>query len=163
MSTHSNEFESNLNAAFETLLANRSDPWKAVELFEPILERLYYDVPLRDLYVGSVRVRGSDAFDTLSSSEGCVAMEVRHFCFDLQYLDDSRYPPCSLKDMFMRVITRFTKYTNHLTNTCQICRKYPTDLIHRADLDPAGRAHFAKWVNMARKKKDENNDEGHAL
>jgi hypothetical protein len=137
------DFGRQLASAYEAILANQADPWKAVEPFEPILEELRIDSVLRERHLPRVRSLGRELFERLRSLHQPVAMEVRHYCWHLQYLGDFE-TSSGIRDMFMITITRFAMYANHQSDQCTICKEYPEDLPHRNG--PEGRAHFYEWL-----------------
>jgi hypothetical protein len=138
------DFDLRLAAAREAILANRTDPWKAVELFEPILEELRYQPDIRDRWLPPIRRLGREMFEVLGSSREPVAMEVRHYCWHLQSLGD--WGPSSILDMLMVTLNRFAHYASHEVDCCSICAEYPMDLPHQGSSE--GRAHFNEWLRQ---------------
>lgn len=137
------EFGRQLVAAYQALLAEQADPWKAVDGFEPILEALVLNVEVRARQLPRVRLLGRELFESLGKSGNPVAMEVRHYCWHLQHLGDFE-TSSGLKDMLLVTLTRFVKYEGHPTDRCSLCAEFPNDLPFR--LDQAGRAHFHDWL-----------------
>jgi hypothetical protein len=136
------EFGLRLAAARETVLANPTDPWRAVEPFEPILEELSYAASAREEKIARLRSLGRQLFAEIRSGCGPVAMEVRHYCWLLQHLGDSG--GSSLKDMLMITLTRFAHFKGHQGERCSICAEFPGDLPFQGC--PGGRAHFREWL-----------------
>lgn len=138
-------FARQLDAAREAILSNATDPWHAVEPFEPILEELK-DVPgTRAEKLSRIRSLGRELFDELRSAGGPVAMEVRHYCWHLQHLGDPNGSPASsLKDMLMVTVTRFAHYGGHEASRCSICHQFPNDLPFQGGA--RGRAYFNEWI-----------------
>jgi hypothetical protein len=134
-----------LDAAREAVRANTTDPWHAVEPFEPILEELNEVLTAREEKLPRVRSLGRELFAELRSAGRPVAMEVRHYCWHLQHLGDPNGSPASsLKDMLMVTVTRFAHYEGHAAGRCFICAEFPEDLPFQGS--PHGRAHFDEWL-----------------
>jgi hypothetical protein len=139
------EFARQLAAARETFLAHTTEPWHAVEPFEPILEALKYVPSAREGKLSRVRSLGRELFAELRSFGGPVSMEVRHYSWHLQHLDDPDGSPSpSLKAMLMATLTRFAHYEGHQVDRCFICAEFPSDLPFQGS--PGGRAHFHEWI-----------------
>lgn len=141
----SDDFARRLAAAREMVLANTTDPWHAVEPFEPILEELRDAGSAREAKLKRVRSLGRHLFAEIRSSGGPVAMEVRHYCWHLQHLGDpSESPASSLVDMLMTTVTRFAHYESHETSRCAICSEFDGDIRYQGS--PGGRDHFHEWL-----------------
>jgi hypothetical protein len=136
------EFGLRLAAAREAVLANPTDPWRAVEPFEPILEELSYVASAREEKLARLRSLGRHLSAEIRSGGGPVAMEVRHYCWYLQHLGDAA--GTSLKDMFMVTLTRFAHFKGHQGGRCSICAEFPGDLPFQGS--PGGRAYFREWL-----------------
>lgn len=138
-------FARQLDAAREAVLANTTDPWHAVEAFEPILEELIDAPQAREEKLPRVRSLGRDLFAELRAEGRPIAMEVRHYCWHLQHLDDpDRSPASSLKDMLMVTLTRFAHYEGHEVDRCFLCAEFLEDLPFQGSA--SGRAHFHVWL-----------------
>lgn len=144
------EFGHQLASAYEAILANRADPWRAVELFEPILEELGTSPVVRAQRLPRVHSLGQELVESLRSSHDPVAMEVRHYCWHLQYLGDFD-TSSGLKDMLICTLTRFAGFAHHRSDWCPICKEYPSDLPHLSR--PDERAHYREWLRKKRSKR----------
>lgn len=143
------EFGQQLELAYETVLANLTDPYRAIEPFEPILEELKYHAALPQKGFQRIQLLGRELFERLRSCPKPVAMELRHYSWHLQHLGDSG--SSSLTDMFMITLTRFAHYKGHQVEKCQICAEFPLDLPFQGSSD--GRKHFHKWLMRGRQQK----------
>jgi hypothetical protein len=138
-------FGRQLAVAREAVLANTTDPWRAVEPFEPILEELRYMGSDREVRLARLRSLGRQLFAEIRSAGRPVATEVRHYCWHLQHLGDpAGSPASSLIDMFIITITRFARYEGHEVGRCSICAEFRGDLPFQGS--PGGRAHFHEWL-----------------
>jgi hypothetical protein len=127
------------------VLANPTDPWRAVEPFEPILEGLRHEATALEEKLARLRSLGRHLFAELRSEGGPVAMEVRHYCWHLQHLGDPvASPASSVKDMLMVTVTRFAHYEGHEEGRCPLCAEFRGDLPFRGG--PDGRVHFLEWL-----------------
>jgi len=139
------DFGRQLTAAREELLANTADPWHAVEPFEPILVGLRSLSSAPEEKLARVRSLGRELFAEIRSRRGPVAMEVRHYCWHLQHLEDRNGSAfSSLTDLLMVTLTRFAHYKGHEVGRCSICAEFPGDLPFQGS--PGGRAHFREWL-----------------
>jgi hypothetical protein len=139
------DFARQLDAAREALLTYTADPWHAVALFEPILEDLNYEATSREAKLLRVRGLGRELFAKLRSATRPIVMEVRHYCWHLQYLGDpDGSPASSLKDILMLTMTRFAQYESHDPDQCFLCAGHPKDLPFRGS--PVGRTYFDLWL-----------------
>jgi hypothetical protein len=125
--TAGNTFSQQLAQASTILLANRANPAKAVEPFDPLLVALRSETNLADERLSLVRDLGSRLFEALKSSSTHMAMEVRHFCLHLAHLGDAE-TSSGINDMLMVTLTRFAHYSDHSTDRCSLCAEYPHDL-----------------------------------
>jgi hypothetical protein len=140
-------FVRQLDAAREAVLANITDPWHAVEPFEPILEELTYDPVARAEKLPLVRSLGRELYSELRSAGRPVAMEVRHYCWHLEHLGAPTGPASTiLKDLLMVTLTRFAHYRGHRSDWCSVCAEFPADLPFQGS--PGGRAHFYEWLKQ---------------
>ena len=143
----SDDFARQLAAARATVLVNTTDPWRAVEPFEPILEEAKDAGSAREREEKLARIRslGRQLFTEIRSIGGPVAMEIRHYCWHLQHLGDpDASPASSLTDMLMTALTRFAHYESHPISRCNICSQFPGDIPYRGS--PGGRDHFNEWL-----------------
>ncbi|SIO60550.1 hypothetical protein SAMN05444166_6437 [Singulisphaera sp. GP187] len=141
----SDEFGRRLAVARKTVLANTTDPWRAVEPFEPILAELRYVATAREEKLARLRSLGRQLFAEIRSGCGPIAMEVRHYCWHLQHLGDpTGSPASSLIDMLMVTLTRFAHYEGHEVERCFICAEFREDLPFQGS--PGGRDHLREWL-----------------
>jgi len=142
----SDNFARLLDAARERVLANTIDPWHAVEPFEPVIEALHSIPASRADKLPRVHAFGRDLFEELRSSGHPIAMEVRHYCWYLQYLGAPKDTPVvSVKDLLMVTLTRFAHFAGHGAGRCSICADFPDDLPYQGGA-ARGRAHFDEWI-----------------
>jgi len=137
-------FARSLTIASEALLDHVADPWRAVEAFEPILEQLNAELVGSEARLEQARSVGRQLFARLKSDGSPVAMEVRHFCWHLQYLGDvAKSPTSSVLDLLLATLTRFAHYERHESGRCAICAEFPGDL----PVQPrtGGIEHFREW------------------
>jgi hypothetical protein len=138
------DYARQLAVARETVLANTTDPWRAVEPFEPLLEELRYGASAPEERLARLRSLGRQLFAELRSAGRPVAMEVRHYCWRLQHLGEAGSPASSVKDMLMVTLTRFAHYEGHEVGRCSICAEFRRDLPFRGS--SGGRARFHEWL-----------------
>jgi hypothetical protein len=141
------EFGRRLAVAHKAVLVNTTDPWRAVEPFEPILEELRFVASAREEKLARLRSLGQQLFAEIHSGGDPVAMEVRHYCWHLQHLEDPMGSTASsVTDMLMVTLTRFAHYAGHEVGRCSICAEFPGDLPSQGR--PGGREHFREWLRQ---------------
>jgi|GEM_PF-3144881 len=146
MDAHSqvDPFAQSLMIASETLLDHVADLWRTVEAFEPILGQLNTESVGRESRLEQARSVGRELFARLKLEGSPVAMEVRHFCWHLQYLGDvAKSLTSSVLDLLLATLTRFAHYERHESGRCAICAEFPGDLPVQAR--SGGIEHFREW------------------